>query len=147
MMSRTATLASLLVQESHNPDMNCCSLAASSHSSLSCMSSALPKTANIMPYPKTHCVHGHEYTPANTILKADGSRRCRVCTRRIDRKRDAVRKERRHIRIDGDDAHFLLFAMDAYLGADTNGRIKTVKHGRRSELQRLRDRLFAIHKH
>lgn len=30
---------------------------------------------------KTHCVHGHEYTPANTYSKDDGYRRCRECKR------------------------------------------------------------------
>lgn len=30
---------------------------------------------------KTHCVHGHEYTPDNTIWRTDsGRRRCRTCT-------------------------------------------------------------------
>lgn len=29
---------------------------------------------------KTHCVHGHAYTPDNTYYSADGSRRCRICT-------------------------------------------------------------------
>lgn len=29
---------------------------------------------------KTHCDHGHEYTPENTILRKDGHRRCRECT-------------------------------------------------------------------
>ncbi|NMF28888.1 hypothetical protein [Cellulosimicrobium aquatile] len=32
---------------------------------------------------KTHCPHGHEYTPENTIVyPSDGRRRCRRCRRR-----------------------------------------------------------------
>ena len=30
---------------------------------------------------KTHCPHGHEYSPANTHIGADGKRRCRTCRR------------------------------------------------------------------
>lgn len=30
---------------------------------------------------KTHCVHGHEYTDANTYLRRDGGRDCRACIR------------------------------------------------------------------
>jgi len=29
---------------------------------------------------KTHCPHGHEYTPANLLME-DGRRRCRTCRR------------------------------------------------------------------
>ena len=28
---------------------------------------------------KTHCAHGHEFTPENTYLRTDGSRQCRIC--------------------------------------------------------------------
>lgn len=31
---------------------------------------------------KTHCVHGHEFTPDNTMVERDGSRRCKTCHRR-----------------------------------------------------------------
>ena len=31
---------------------------------------------------KTHCRHNHEFTPENTILKSDGTRRCRTCKKR-----------------------------------------------------------------
>lgn len=30
---------------------------------------------------KTHCVHGHEFTPENTYLLSDGHRSCRQCKR------------------------------------------------------------------
>lgn len=30
---------------------------------------------------KTHCVHGHEFTPENTRIKRDGNRACRTCNR------------------------------------------------------------------
>lgn len=29
----------------------------------------------------THCPHGHEYTPENTLLNGDGWRYCRTCNR------------------------------------------------------------------
>lgn len=28
---------------------------------------------------RTHCVHGHEYTPENTIVRKNGWRMCRTC--------------------------------------------------------------------
>ena len=31
---------------------------------------------------KTHCKHGHEFTPENTYVGTDGGRRCRKCKRR-----------------------------------------------------------------
>lgn len=30
---------------------------------------------------KTHCKHGHEFTPENTIIRRTGGRRCRTCER------------------------------------------------------------------
>lgn len=30
---------------------------------------------------KTHCIHGHEFTPENVSLQKDGSRQCRTCNR------------------------------------------------------------------
>jgi len=33
----------------------------------------------------THCKHGHELTPQNTITDPNGSRRCRECSRRRSR--------------------------------------------------------------
>ena len=38
---------------------------------------------------KTHCKHGHEFTPENTRIKADGSQVCRTCHR--EREREARR--------------------------------------------------------
>jgi hypothetical protein len=32
--------------------------------------------------PKTHCKHGHKFTPENTRRTADGKRACRTCARR-----------------------------------------------------------------
>jgi hypothetical protein len=41
----------------------------------------------------THCKHGHEYTPENTIRKSNGTRQCRACVQAHDRKR---RRRRNH---------------------------------------------------
>lgn len=30
---------------------------------------------------KTHCIHGHEFTPENTRVAKDGHRRCKTCER------------------------------------------------------------------
>jgi hypothetical protein len=36
---------------------------------------------------RTHCEHGHEYTPENTMLRVDSSgRRCRECQREQGRR-------------------------------------------------------------
>lgn len=37
----------------------------------------------------THCRHGHEYTPENTIISTKGWRSCRTCKRASDRNRTA----------------------------------------------------------
>jgi HNH endonuclease len=44
---------------------------------------------------KTHCIHGHEYTPENTIARkpTDGRRRCRICERANERRRYHERKK------------------------------------------------------
>ena len=39
---------------------------------------------------KTHCVHGHEYTPENTYYHPQGARRCRECHRNESRERAAA---------------------------------------------------------
>lgn len=50
--------------------------------------------------------------------------------------------------ISGIEAHFLLFALDAYVGADRQGHVLSEKHGySRGSIQNLRDRLFAAHEH
>lgn len=36
---------------------------------------------------KTHCVHGHEFTPENTARSAVGHRSCRTCSRAADQVR------------------------------------------------------------
>ncbi len=36
---------------------------------------------------KTHCIHGHEYTPENTIITAKGHRKCRMCSYLDNKKR------------------------------------------------------------
>lgn len=42
---------------------------------------------------KTHCIHGHEYTPENTIWRRGaGTRQCRTCKRAKDRRYAAKRK-------------------------------------------------------
>lgn len=39
---------------------------------------------------QTHCKHGHEFTPENTYVKADGNRDCRACHRARTRARKAA---------------------------------------------------------
>lgn len=36
---------------------------------------------------QTHCIHGHEFTPENTIIKTNGCRACRECLREAERNR------------------------------------------------------------
>ena len=43
---------------------------------------------------QTHCKHGHEFTPENTIARGDGGRGCRAC-KRINSQTDAERANRR----------------------------------------------------
>lgn len=40
----------------------------------------------------THCKHGHEFTPENTIISARGQRRCRTCHRAVNRAADRRRR-------------------------------------------------------
>lgn len=42
---------------------------------------------------KTHCIHGHEYTPQNTGLKKDGARRCLECHRTSAREAKAAKRQ------------------------------------------------------
>jgi hypothetical protein len=46
---------------------------------------------------RTHCIHGHEFTPENTYLsiKRPGSRQCKACTTHRDRERKAARRAAR----------------------------------------------------
>lgn len=41
---------------------------------------------------QTHCVHGHEFTDANTYRCTNGTRRCRKCLRRHQKERRARRR-------------------------------------------------------
>lgn len=41
---------------------------------------------------QTHCKNGHEFTPENTRIRKDGSRKCRECSNRRDREKYARRK-------------------------------------------------------
>lgn len=41
---------------------------------------------------KTHCASGHEFTPENTVIRENGSRRCRACGRRRTRNYDQRKK-------------------------------------------------------
>ena len=43
---------------------------------------------------KTHCPHGHEYTPENTY-NSGGRRHCRKCRRRRNRERKRMLKAAR----------------------------------------------------
>ncbi len=33
---------------------------------------------------QTHCIHGHEFTKANTLVRKDGRRNCRACAQGSD---------------------------------------------------------------
>ena len=41
---------------------------------------------------KTHCIHGHEYTPENTYLRPNGSRNCKICQRIREREWEQRKK-------------------------------------------------------
>jgi hypothetical protein len=42
---------------------------------------------------KTHCIHGHEYTPENTYIRPSGERACRICQRENLRRSRARRRQ------------------------------------------------------
>lgn len=44
---------------------------------------------------KTHCKHGHEFTPENTYITPAQERRCRICMKRNDQQQKAKRRARR----------------------------------------------------
>lgn len=53
---------------------------------------AVPLAVNLRRAPRwggnrTHCPHGHEYTPENTRINEKGRRCCRTCLRERDRER------------------------------------------------------------
>lgn len=41
---------------------------------------------------QTHCINGHEFTPSNTYVRANGARMCKACSRERNRQRLARRK-------------------------------------------------------
>lgn len=43
---------------------------------------------------KTHCPHGHEYTPENTVNRGDNWRRCRTCLKQQRARQYQERKEK-----------------------------------------------------
>lgn len=42
---------------------------------------------------KTHCIHGHAYTPENTYVTPAGARQCRLCNQRRARATNARRRQ------------------------------------------------------
>lgn len=51
-------------------------------------------------------------------------------------------------KLSGVDAHFLLFAVDAYVATDREGRVSEARNGLSLEgWQQIRDRLFEMHEH
>lgn len=51
-----------------------------------------PITLTAIKAAQTQCIHGHEFTPGNTIVRSNGTRACRTCTYdRINRRRAAAR--------------------------------------------------------
>lgn len=45
--------------------------------------------------PKTHCIHGHEFTPENTKIEAGRYRRCRTClTEKAKRRWQTIKAQR-----------------------------------------------------
>lgn len=51
-------------------------------------------------------------------------------------------------KISGVDAHFLLFAVDAYVTTNRDGRVTEARNGLSLEgWQRIRNRLFEMHEH
>lgn len=42
---------------------------------------------------RTHCSHGHEFTPENTLQRKDGGRVCRTCKNGLAKKRHAANRD------------------------------------------------------
>lgn len=42
---------------------------------------------------KTHCVHGHEFTPENTYWRAPNRRACKACTAKLQREYQARKRK------------------------------------------------------
>lgn len=47
---------------------------------------------------KTHCIHGHKFSPQNTYIREHGRRRCKTCTLRARQENRARRKQREQIK-------------------------------------------------
>lgn len=45
---------------------------------------------------KTHCIHGHEFTPETTLVLRSGARTCRICKRSQERERRRRKREDAH---------------------------------------------------
>jgi len=43
--------------------------------------------------PKTHCIHGHEYTPENTHINKKGHRKCKQCHNEKERARGQANRD------------------------------------------------------
>lgn len=46
---------------------------------------------------KTHCIRGHEFTPENTRIIANGWRNCRTCLRELNKKYKREAREAREV--------------------------------------------------
>lgn len=47
---------------------------------------------------KTHCKHGHKYTPENTYVDPRGLRECRICRRDRDRRFSEANREKLRVK-------------------------------------------------
>lgn len=68
---------------------------------------------------RTHCKHGHEYTPENTRYRTSGARQCRTCVR------EQAKKSQRKMEADRESP-----SMDSPVASRLSVRVKgAVKHG------------------
>lgn len=109
------------------------------------INNARSRSASAVNSRKTHCVHGHEFTPENTIEPRPGHRRCRECERRRNRestaKRDAkraeARAERRAARAVACAHGHAMTPENTYTWTAPNGRVdKLCRTCRREAVQR-----------